>query len=164
VFFFVALKRIDELQGESDKIRQDVATTQGQVQVNRENIGEIAELVRQSGVKLSTASDKGGTKAELALINEDLTAVRQGRALLVVSLCVGFFWFFANRKLLFFIGFLLPFSPVFVAGHCLCLTIVLVCVMLGAVESGAGHYPHRAGAGRATGGHDCRVWRSDRRD
>jgi hypothetical protein len=56
------------------------------VQVNRENIGEIAELVRQSGVKLSTASEKGGTKAELALINEDLTAVRQGRAILLLLL------------------------------------------------------------------------------
>ena len=76
VFLAAALKRIDELQGESDKIRQDVATTQGQVQVNRENIGEIAELVRQSGVKLSTATEKGGQKAEIALITEDLTAVR----------------------------------------------------------------------------------------
>ena len=73
--FTKALARIDELQEETNVIRGSVATTQGQVQVNRENIGELEDLIRAAGGKISTSSAGGGTRAEISRLADDVSSV-----------------------------------------------------------------------------------------
>lgn len=54
--FMKATARMDEMQGETDKMKEQLTDTQGRVQINRENIEELEQILRDAGAQISTAS------------------------------------------------------------------------------------------------------------
>jgi hypothetical protein len=57
--FMKATARMDDMQAETDKMKEQVTDTQGRVQVNRENIEELEQVLRDAGASISTTSKVG---------------------------------------------------------------------------------------------------------
>ena len=68
--FLKATSRMDAMQKDTDELKESLASTAGQVQINRENIEELEDLVRQHD---PNASKSNGTKQ---IVSELQQAVR----------------------------------------------------------------------------------------
>eukprot|EP00035_Acanthoeca_spectabilis_P022807 m.445863 g.445863 ORF g.445863 m.445863 type:complete len:693 (-) comp19288_c0_seq1:2006-4084(-) len=75
--FMKATARMDEMQGETDKMKEQLTDTQGRVQINRENIEELEQILRDAGAQISTASKGGGTKALVERLQNDVAALQE---------------------------------------------------------------------------------------
>mmetsp|Transcript_13507 Transcript_13507/g.34668 ORF Transcript_13507/g.34668 Transcript_13507/m.34668 type:complete len:694 (-) Transcript_13507:52-2133(-) len=75
--FMKATARMDEMQADTDKVKEQLADTQGRVQINRENIEELEQVLRDAGAQISTASKGGGTKALVERLQNDVAALQE---------------------------------------------------------------------------------------
>jgi len=68
---------MDAMQEEADSIKAQMTSTVGQVQVNRESIQDIEDVVRAAGVDIGSGGG-GSTQALIAQLQTDVGAVRSG--------------------------------------------------------------------------------------
>eukprot|EP00038_Savillea_parva_P020195 m.30630 g.30630 ORF g.30630 m.30630 type:complete len:701 (-) comp4730_c0_seq1:44-2146(-) len=75
--FTKANARMDDMQAETDKLQEQLTDTQGRVQVNRENIDELSQAMRDAGAAISTGAKGGGTKALIERLQNDVAALQE---------------------------------------------------------------------------------------
>lgn len=75
--FMKATARMDDMQAETDEIKAVMADTQGNVQINRENIEELETALREAGASINTGSKGGGTKALVERLQADVAALQE---------------------------------------------------------------------------------------
>lgn len=73
--FLKATARMDAMQEEANQLKEQINSAQGQVQVNRESIQDIEDVVRSAGVDIGSSSGQGSTKALIAQLQSDVSAV-----------------------------------------------------------------------------------------
>lgn len=75
--FMKAQARMDEMQAETDGLKTTVQDTQGRVQINRENITDLEEALREAGASINTSSKSGGTKALIERLQVDVQNLQE---------------------------------------------------------------------------------------
>eukprot|EP00039_Didymoeca_costata_P008895 m.118268 g.118268 ORF g.118268 m.118268 type:complete len:694 (-) comp14276_c0_seq2:1573-3654(-) len=75
--FLKATQRMDEMEKETESLKAQVADAQGNVQVNRESIEELEEVMREAGAQISTKNKTGGTQALIMRLQDDVAALQQ---------------------------------------------------------------------------------------
>lgn len=75
--FTKAQARMDEMQADTDALKTQIQDTQGRVQMNRENITDLEEALREAGASISTSSKGGGTKALIERLQQDVANLQE---------------------------------------------------------------------------------------
>lgn len=65
------------MQAEANSFKDLLSDAQGRIQVNRENIEELSEVLRNAGAAISTTSKGGGTKALVERLQADVARLQE---------------------------------------------------------------------------------------
>eukprot|EP00055_Hartaetosiga_balthica_P009760 m.39754 g.39754 ORF g.39754 m.39754 type:complete len:696 (+) comp6884_c1_seq1:207-2294(+) len=75
--FVKATARMDSMQKETEELRESLTTTQGQVQLNRENVDELQDAITQINPNAIDTTSNGGTKALITQLQHDVANLEQ---------------------------------------------------------------------------------------
>eukprot|EP00051_Salpingoeca_urceolata_P015737 m.205528 g.205528 ORF g.205528 m.205528 type:complete len:691 (+) comp18488_c0_seq2:247-2319(+) len=76
--FQKATERMDAIQRDAEELREGMTRTQGQVQVNRESLQDIEDIIRSAGFDIGGAASQGGsTKALVAQLQSDVQKLNE---------------------------------------------------------------------------------------